>query len=421
MTDSPLQEAGWAFEAGSGAGVGDAVSNLLRSLSSPPRLLGFGEPMHAEDTFLRLRNQAFQHLVEHHGYRSIAIESHCLAGFIADGYVAGAPGDIGEVTRTGITHDFGKMPANRELIEWMREHNRGRGPAERLRFYGFDAPMETMSTDSPRAALTALRHYLASHLPASKLPPSAAAMDELLGDDARWTNDQANMDPSQSFGGSEEAGRLRHIVDDLEGAMAAETPRLVAGSSPDEWWMAHLHAQAARGLLRYHAAIADTSPVRVERAFALRDAFMADNLKLISAREEERGPTLVFAHNAHLQRAMSSWRGWGHSVEWWSGGAIVGAEAGERYAFLPTALGSAPGHGRGEPAAGTLEGALWELAGSHVLESARLRAVLVPRGPALTPRSDEATNRSYFPLDPAQLPDMAGILFVRTIQPVPVG
>src|SRR5437660_11750389 len=120
MTDSPLQEAGWAFEAGSGAGVGDAVSNLLRSLSSPPRLLGFGEPMHAEDTFLRLRNQAFQHLVEHHGYRSIAIESHSLAGFIADGYVAGAPGAIREVTRTGIAPPFGEQPADRVAIASTR-------------------------------------------------------------------------------------------------------------------------------------------------------------------------------------------------------------------------------------------------------------------------------------------------------------
>jgi erythromycin esterase-like protein len=321
----PLQDAGWAFDADSGAGIGEAVSNLLGSLTSQPRLLGFGEPMHLEETFLRLRNRAFQHLVEHHGYRSIAIESHCLAGFIADDHVAGADAGIDEVLRTGISHGFGNLAANRHLLEWMREHNRGRAEAERLRFYGFDAPMESMSSDSPRATLTALRDYVAGHLPPSKLPPSAAAIDELLGDDARWTNDQANMDPSQSFGGSEEAGRLRHIVDDLEGAMISETPRLIAGSSPDDWWLAHLNCHVARGLLRYHAAIADTSPVRVERAFALRDAMMADNLKLISAREAERGPTLVFAHNAHLQRAPSSWAGWGLSVEWWSAGAIVGS------------------------------------------------------------------------------------------------
>jgi hypothetical protein len=56
-----------------------------------------------------------------------------------------------------------------------------------------------MSTDSPRAALTALRDYLVSHLPAGKLPPSAAELEGLLGDDARWTNDQANMDPSQAW------------------------------------------------------------------------------------------------------------------------------------------------------------------------------------------------------------------------------
>src|SRR5262245_33253339 len=105
--DLSLQDAGWAFEAGSGAGGGEAVSSLLRSLETQPRLLGLGEPMHGEETFLRLRNRAVQHLLEHHGYRSIAIESHCLAGFIADAYVAGSDAALDEVMRTGISHGFG--------------------------------------------------------------------------------------------------------------------------------------------------------------------------------------------------------------------------------------------------------------------------------------------------------------------------
>jgi erythromycin esterase len=415
--DLSLQGAAWAFDAGSGAGVGEAVSSLLRSLETQPRLLGLGEPMHGEETFLRLRNRAFQHLVEHHGYRSIAIESHCLAGFIADAYVAGSDAALDEVMRTGITHGFGSALGNRELIEWMRGHNRGRGPAERVRFYGFDAPMESTSTDSPRAALTALRDYLVGHLPAGKLPPSTADLEDLLGDDARWTDDRANMDPSRAFGGTPEAGRLRHLADDLEGTLAAEAPRLIPTSSPDEWWMANLHSRIARGLLRYHAGIAETAPTRVERAYALRDLMMADNLKAIAAREAERGPVLVFAHNGHLQRAISGWSGGGRSVEWWSAGAIAGVELGARYAFLPTAVGAAPGHGLGEPAAGTLEGELWNLPGSAVLDAVRLREIFTGRAEPLTPRADAAANRSYFPLDPAQVQDMAGILFVRRIEP----
>lgn len=422
MTSTPsLRDAGWAFEAGSGTGIGEAVSSLLLSLGSAPRLLGFGEPMHGEQTFLRLRNRAFQHLVEHHRYRSIAIESHCLAGFTVDAYIGGSDADLDQVMHAGISHGFGNFPGNRELIEWMREYNRRHDPADRVRFYGFDAPMESMSTDSPRVALTALRDYLVAHLPARMIPPSAAALDESLGDDARWTNDQANMDPSQAFGASEQASRLRHIADDLEGAMESQTPKLVAESSADEWWMAHFHSRVARGLLRYHAAIADASPVRVERAFALRDAMMAANLRAIAAREAERGPTLVFAHNGHLQRAISSWRGGALSVEWWSAGAIVGAEAGDQYAFLPTAVGSAPAHGLGDPAPGTLEGELASLAGSQVLDSARLQEIFNARGDSLRPRTGDATTRSYFPLDPGQLEDMAGIVFVKTVEPVPVG
>ena len=63
---------------------------------------------------------------------------------------------------------------------------------------------------------------------------------------------------------------------------------------------------------------------------------MAANLLAIA----ERGPALVHAHNGHLQRDMSSMRMGDLPLEWWSAGAIVSAQLGERYAFLATALGT---------------------------------------------------------------------------------
>lgn len=105
--------------------------------------------MHGEEAFPRLRNQLFQHLVEHEGYRSIAIESDCVAGLIVDEFVADGVGSLDEVMQHGFSHGFRESEANRELVHWMRKYNRDSPAADRLRFFGFDAPIEMTRSPGP--------------------------------------------------------------------------------------------------------------------------------------------------------------------------------------------------------------------------------------------------------------------------------
>ncbi|MFE2850293.1 hypothetical protein ACFXJO_04070, partial [Streptomyces lavendulae] len=65
---------------------------LTALLSPAPRLLALGEPTHGVEAFPELRNELFRHLVEHEGYRSIAIESDCLAALVADAAGGAGPG-----------------------------------------------------------------------------------------------------------------------------------------------------------------------------------------------------------------------------------------------------------------------------------------------------------------------------------------
>src|SRR5436309_1507434 len=113
---------------------GPALSRFLDSLPARPRLLGLGEPTHGPEEFLRLRNRMFRRLVDHEGYRSIALETDVIAAQLVDEYVAGGPGDLDEVVSTGFSHGFGAAAGNRELVAWMREHNAGCAPGDRLRF-----------------------------------------------------------------------------------------------------------------------------------------------------------------------------------------------------------------------------------------------------------------------------------------------
>ncbi len=414
---------GWCFGADGADDLGAALGNFLGSLGARPRLLGFGEPMHGEEEFPRLRNRAFRHLVEREGYRSIAIESDCLAALTVDAYVAGGEGSLDEVMKTGFSHGFGELDENRELVAWMRECNRNRAPEDRLRFYGFDAPVEVTGAASPGEALAALHGYLAAHLEADALPCDLETIEGLVGDDERWTDPAAAMDPSRSVGASREAAELRLLADDLGALLTSESPRLVAAASEEDWWRACLYGRTAAGLLRYHAAMADGSGPRaaqISRLMGRRDAMMYANLQAIATREARRGPTLVFARNGHLQKGRSGWQlpvGWGGgTVSWWSAGAIAGAQMGDRYAFLASALGSAAEQGLGVPSPDTLEGALYAVVEDRcIFDSKRLAETVRSRSPKLTPRTDAAANRGYAALDPDRLDGIDGVVFVKDI------
>jgi erythromycin esterase-like protein len=374
---------------------------VLGLLGRRPRVLALGEPTHGEEGLLALRNDLVRDLVEHEGYRTVAVESDCVAGLLVDDHVTTGAGDLDDVMARGVSHGWGAHPGNRALVAWMRAHNEGRPVAERVRFAGVDGPLEITAAASPRETLTALHAFLAARLDAGLLPCTAGALDALVGDDARWTEPAAMRDPARSVGRTPDAQALRLLADDLVDLLDAWSPGLCAASSPDEWDRARLHGRTAVGLLRYHSWMADTSPARIARLLGVRDAMMAGNL-LAAA---ERGPVAVFAHNAHLQRDESSVRMGGDPVRWWSAGAITDTRLGAEYAFLHTAVGTIAAHEVGAPAADTVEGRLSALGAQRVLADPR---AFDPGMPARV-----SPWFGYAPLDPAHLPRVDGLLFVR--------
>src|SRR4051812_31997904 len=97
-----------------------AADAIVASLGDGVELLGFGEALHGSEEMLLLRNRLFQRLAAAHGYSAIAIESSFPKARVADEYVAGrGPATYEEVQEAGFGHGFGKLEANRELIEWM--------------------------------------------------------------------------------------------------------------------------------------------------------------------------------------------------------------------------------------------------------------------------------------------------------------
>jgi erythromycin esterase-like protein len=131
-----------------------AVDQIITVLGDSVELLGLGEALHGGADVLALRNRFFQRLAEAHGYSGIAIESSFPRAHVVEEYIAGrGAGSYESIQEIGFSHGFGKLAANREMIEWMRRYNADPSHLVKLRFYGFDSPTEMTGTDSPRQLL----------------------------------------------------------------------------------------------------------------------------------------------------------------------------------------------------------------------------------------------------------------------------
>lgn len=386
-----------------------AVDSVIAALGDRVELLGLGEALHGGEEILILRNRLFQRLVEAHGYSAIAIESSFPRARAVNEYVAGrSPASYDALQDVGFSHGFGRLDANRELVEWMRAYNSDPANSIKLHFYGFDSPTEMTGTDSPRQLLHFVLDYLAL-IDSASAEEHRGRIDQLLGKDADWENPAAMMNPTKSIGISPIATALRIETEDLIEELRLRRPELVAKGERSRYLEAVQYAREARQLLNYHAALAlksDDGAKRIIKGLGLRDAMMADNLEYIVSRERCRGKVLAYAHNSHLKRGKAEWQLGPHLLIWWPAGAQLDEMLGSRYAVIGTAVGVSDANGIGQPEAGTLEGQLTASPGparfipTHLGMGLRASEIA-----ALTVRSGSMKNPSYFPLTPQSFTD----------------
>ncbi|HEX2912145.1 MAG TPA: erythromycin esterase family protein [Chloroflexia bacterium] len=384
------------FSLDSQADFNAAVDKVIASLGDSVELLGYGEALHGGDELLVLRNRLFQRLVETHGYSAIALESSFPRGRILNEYVLGRGPDSYETVRdTGISHTFGKLEANRELVEWMREYNADPAHQTKLHFYGFDSPTEATGTDSPRQTLDFALNYLSS-VDSTKGQEYRERIEALLGEDADWENPAAVFDPSAAIGQSERAKALRVETEELIAELLVRRPEFVAKSEKASYLEAVQFAVEARQLLHYHAVLAQASDSRQASLLGIRDAIMADNLAYIVSSEKGRGKVMAFAHNSHLKRGKVEWQWWNETLIWYPVGSHLNEIFSHRYAVIGSAVGESTANGIGQPEAGTLEARLTSAPGPvRFIPTHQGQGLNAQEIAALPLRSVGEKNRSY--------------------------
>jgi len=398
-----------AFSVNSPETFNAAVDKVIVSLGDSVELLGFGEALHGGEDILILRNRLFQRLVQKHGYSAIAIESSFPRARAVNEYIAGrGSASYDAVQEAGFSHGFGRLDANRELVEWMRAFNADPTHRVKLQFYGFDSPTEMMSSDSPRQVLHFVLDYVAS-IDIDSAEELRQRIDALLGQDADWENPAAAMDPTKSVGMSPAATALRIETEELISEIQVRRPELVAKSDESRYSEAVQYATVARQLLNYHAAVAQgpgDSTKRIIRLLGIRDASMADNLAYAVSRERGRGKVLAFAHNSHLKLGKAQWQLGTYALTWWPAGVQLSEIFGLRYAVIGTAVGISDANGIGQPEAGTLEARLIASPGpARFIPTHKGQGLPASEITALPARSGSMKNPTYFPLTPQSFTD----------------
>lgn len=408
--DDWIRQEAIPFDLDSPATVTAAIDAILASLEDSVVLLGLGEALHGGEEILAFRNRLFQRLVEAHGFSAVAIESSFPMGRIANDYVVGRGPDSYEAVReTGISHGFGQLEANRELLEWMRAYNADPAHRVKLHFYGFDMPVATGSMASPRQVLSVVLDYLAA-MEVARGEEYRQRIESLLGADADWENPAANIDPAQAVGLSPDATALRIATEDLLTELRVRCPELVARGGQDRYLEAIHYAAVARHLLNYHAATAAGADFGFR--LGIRDAMMADNLAYIVHREEGRGRVLAFAHNSHLQRGQAVWP-W---YTFWPAGSQLNAMFGPRYAVIGTGVGTSEANGIGQPEPRSLEARLMALPGAALAIPTHGGAGLPDAEIAGLPtRSGSARNPSYGPLTARSFTDFDWLVVLDSV------
>jgi len=386
------------FSLDSSARFNAAVDELVASAGSV-ELLGFGEALHGGEEILMLRNRLFARLVEAHGYSAIAVESSFPRAHVVNEYIAGKAGSYDAVREIGFSHGFGRLEANRELVEWMRQYNADPSHHVKVQFYGFDSPTEMTGCDSPRQLLYFVLDYFDSIDGAACGETRRQRIDSLLGHNADWENPAAIMDPTKSVGLSPAAMALRIEIEDLITDLQLRRPELVAKSNRARYLEAAQYASVARQLLNYHAELARQSENRIARLLGIRDAMMADNLAYAVSREHGRGKVLAFAHNSHLKRGQAQWQLGPHALAWWPAGSHMAEMLGDRYVVIGSAVGVSDANGIETSEAGTLEARLIAAPGPiRFIPTHKGQGLPASEIAAVAPRAGSIKNPTYFAL-----------------------
>ena len=270
----------------------------LVDLLARARFALLGEATHGSDDFYRERAAITRRLIVERGLDAVAVEADWPDAYRVNRYVRGLGDDA---SGADALADFKRFPAWMwrnsvvlEFVEWLREHNAGRPPEQRVGFYGLDlyslftsieAVLAYLDRTDAEAARRARRRY--------------ACFDRFAED-------------SQAYGYATrfelDASCEKAVVEQLRDMVVqgGALSRGLADGDRDAFFHAEQNARLVRNAEEYYRSMFSS---RVS-SWNLRDRHMAETLDALDGHlSRQRGRPArfaVWAHNSHLGDARAT-------------------------------------------------------------------------------------------------------------------
>ncbi len=309
--DSSTAFVGWARSAANSLrtvepGGEDADLAPFCDMIGGAPVVALGEAGHGAHEPLALRNRLFFYLVEHCGFTAIALESSFTESRAIYDFVAGGPGDAVDIARCCLTWGFGRYGENTQLLQWMRDYNRGAatqqhpGARRAIHFYGIDlsGADHDGGFSGAQVALDRVVRYARTAIPkdSQKLLSELAPLLERVST-AGFARLAENHDPS-----------LDTAIDALDRFLKTHAAVLRRATTKSEYDWAVRNLIVARQLqdllsLGINSQVSSTILPDDYRMDEVRDAAMASNALWARREEGQEGRMLVFAHNGHVMNA----------------------------------------------------------------------------------------------------------------------
>jgi erythromycin esterase len=273
----------------------DTAFAFLPPLVGSARIIAFGEAVHGGHQPLALRNNIIRYAVTHLGVTAVAIESGFTESGVVERFIQGDAGDIDSVVHAGITWQFDSLPENRELIQWLRDHNAR--AARKVHFYGLDVTGGNDVGMMPGAA-AAIRAALAY---TEEVAPVRAA--QLRGELLPML-DRFLPDHYAEFTAAER-DRLRTALDSLYAGLARDSSRAVRVSSANEYGRGLRNAWMAVRLNDLMAMGVGKPDGMIRAGVTLRDSTMAENAAWVLQQQGAGGRVFIYAHDGHVMNTQA--------------------------------------------------------------------------------------------------------------------
>ncbi len=245
----------------------------LGSVVGNARIVAMGEATHGTREFFLMKHRMLEFLVEKTGFTVFAIEANWPESLAVNDYVLNGKGDPAAAL-AGMYFWTWNTEEVLDMIRWMRAYNEDPAHDKKVQFLGFD--MQTTPV-----AVSNVDEYLEKVDPQER--PTAEIVLAPLADEREYRRRPRKVH-------AETAEGIKSLLDFFD----EHRRKYVAASSDKQW-----------ALARHNLEIIKQAAELYSRSPALRDRYMAENVKWILDNEPPGTKMMLWAHNDHVSTANS--------------------------------------------------------------------------------------------------------------------